>query len=252
MGHPISTPFTTTLATFPRTSTQQTIYFTSIDNDNASEQAAKIEEIVVKPKNTAPTLNTEASVSPPQQASIEIFSESAEETTLSAASTTTLATTFFPDISTPPPISITTLAPTTSLYTETINAKEEVKKVTATPLSAFLVPGGQQDFKLSGRPTITKVASPHISASAPLLSNLQAADLIETAAQSREPKVTQNYSAIETSTKADTSWYFANYNKTNLEPFIGGITQTPSCGQGQLQASFGFWFCVPGLILLIN
>lgn len=245
MGHPVSTPFTT-----PRTSTEQTLYFTSEDNDDATEQAAKIEEVIVKPKTTTSTFNTETPNSSPDD--IEVFTESMEETTLRAISITEQSTNSVSEIITLSSTSVMTLPSTSAPSTTTISTKEEIRKASATPLSALLVPGGQQQaFKISGRPTITKVASPHLSSTAPLSANLQTADLIETAAQSKG-QATQDYRSIETSTKADTSWYFANYNKTSLEPFVGSVSHIPSCGQGKPQASFGFWFCIPGLILLIN
>lgn len=82
-------------------------------------------------------------------------------------------------------------------------------------LSALLVPGGQQpQFRLpAGRPTITKV-----STSVPASSPVPTEYLRRT-----EPSVSKTHPlpSSDTTTNSSMDWYFQNYNKTNLEPYVG-------------------------------
>ncbi|PSN56249.1 hypothetical protein C0J52_00418 [Blattella germanica] len=101
-------------------------------------------------------------------------------------------------------------------------------------LSALLVPGGQQpQFRPqgAGRPTITKVSStpaPGTSAipteeylRGPVPSNTKSRSLLS-------PAVTRNSSM---------DWYFQNYNKTNLEPYVGPGKPVSSNGQCKVTVS---------------
>ncbi|KAI4464731.1 ig(immunoglobulin) and lrr(leucine rich repeat) domain [Holotrichia oblita] len=78
---------------------------------------------------------------------------------------------------------------------------------------AFLIPGGQQpQYKPSGRSTITKIASPHVSSSAPLLSNVDTSEEITPLPHHKDQE-------ISTTAKStiDKSWYFASYNQSTLQ-----------------------------------
>jgi hypothetical protein len=85
-------------------------------------------------------------------------------------------------------------------------------------LSALLVPGGQQPHFRSpgGRPTITKVLS---STSPPAPSPIPTEEYL----RRTEPSTTTSHSLLSpgTSTNSSMDWYFQNYNKTNLEPYVG-------------------------------
>ncbi|KAK4880062.1 hypothetical protein RN001_008208 [Aquatica leii] len=95
-----------------------------------------------------------------------------------------------------------------------------------TALSALLIPGGQQpQYRPLGRSTITRVQSPHVSGTAPLQADLEISDDKPVPlANSREPK-TSRLGAVDfpkiVSKHKDMSWYYINYNKTNIEPYIG-------------------------------
>lgn len=83
-------------------------------------------------------------------------------------------------------------------------------------LSALLVPGGQQpQFRLpAGRPTITKVSSTSVPASSPIPTEYL---------RRTEPSISKTHPSLssETTTNSSMDWYFQNYNKTNLEPYVG-------------------------------
>jgi hypothetical protein len=83
-------------------------------------------------------------------------------------------------------------------------------------LSALLVPGGQQpQFRLpAGRPTITKVSSTSVPASSPVPTEYL---------RHTEPSISKTHPSLssETTTNSSMDWYFQNYNKTNLEPYVG-------------------------------
>lgn len=106
--------------------------------------------------------------------------------------------------------------------------------VTETTQPALLVPGGQQPQIRThqGKSSITRVSSPHIAAAtSPLLSggdeeNPVLKNVGAPMAHNREPKTsasegrpgnTQNVEAKSD----DLTWYYVNYNNTNLEPYIG-------------------------------
>lgn len=107
----------------------------------------------------------------------------------------------------------TTEVPKQNLVQEQVLKKPENN--TATPLTSLLIPGGQQQrFKPPvGRSTITKVLSPHAP---PLSSSLKVTDaLLE-----KDEIITEANSILDKENQ-DTSWYFTNYNKSNVQPFIG-------------------------------
>lgn len=104
---------------------------------------------------------------------------------------------------------------TTELPKQKLLIEDIKRNNSATSLTSLLIPGGQQQhFKNPpGRSTITKVSSPH----APLSSSLTVTD---DDLQKKEEIVTEASNDLEKQNQ-DTSWYFTNYNKTNVESFIG-------------------------------
>lgn len=78
---------------------------------------------------------------------------------------------------------------------------------------AFLIPGGQQpQYKPSGRSTITKIASPHASSSAPLLSNVDTSEEITPLPHHKDQEISTTMKST-----VDKSWYFASYNQSTLQ-----------------------------------
>lgn len=72
--------------------------------------------------------------------------------------------------------------------------------------------------------------SPHASASAPLLSSMQVSDeTVSPSSGSKEELITEG-SVQNLEKDSDTSWYFTNYNKTNLEPFVGASVYNKGSG----------------------
>ncbi|KAF5275593.1 hypothetical protein FQA39_LY06705 [Lamprigera yunnana] len=90
----------------------------------------------------------------------------------------------------------------------------------------LLVPAGQQlQYRPLGRSTITKVQSPQVSGTAPLLADLEiSGDKPLPLTNSREPKTSRLDRIVNSkilSKNKDMSWYYINYNKTDVEPYIG-------------------------------
>lgn len=98
------------------------------------------------------------------------------------------------------------------------NELQKRENNTATPLTTLLIPSGEQSFKHPppGRSTITKVLSPH----APLSSSLKVTDVGVSALLQKDDIITEASTVLDKD-KQDTSWYFTNYNKTNVEPYVG-------------------------------
>lgn len=112
------------------------------------------------------------------------------------------------DAVSPPPLIETTPKPVG-------NTTETKKDLLSTPLTGLLVPGGQQPQFRPGRPTVTKVQSPQ----SPLQSALEFP--VNPLPYNREVKEAIPRAANKN--EKDLSWYFANYNKTNLEPYVDKI-----------------------------
>jgi hypothetical protein len=233
MGHPVPTP----PATAPPITSVPLV-------QNKTEdvlEVAKIEEITTKAKIASSMI--EIQTAPPDE---EKFEDLFDKVVESVPGTTTadLEVAEVPDITTEKMTTFgTEIVTSTPVPSSSAGPKEDAKKAMATPLSALLVPGGQQpEFRPAGRPTITKVQSPHVSGSAPLLSNLELGEVGEPSPHNRESQTRDATSDAPRSD--DTSWYFANYNKTNLEPFVG-ISESASSG-----CSLASWQTVLNLILV--
>ncbi|CAH0557026.1 unnamed protein product [Brassicogethes aeneus] len=104
-------------------------------------------------------------------------------------------------------------------YPTTTLAVPTTKKFEGSPLSALLVPDGQQPlFKPSGRPSIQKVQSPYLK---PTQENPEAAEPLKNNREGKNRQPDTEDVAID-----ETNWYFANYNKTNVEPYVGKIVNS--------------------------
>ncbi|XP_069676782.1 protein artichoke [Periplaneta americana] len=101
-------------------------------------------------------------------------------------------------------------------------------------LSALLVPGGQQpQFRpAGGRPTITKVSS---STPTPVSSEVPTEEYL----RGPEPSSTKSRSLLSPGTSSNSSvdWYYQNYNKTNLEPYVGPGKTTMNSVQVRAEAT---------------
>lgn len=216
MGHPIPTPSPTAP---PITEASTTVGNISVAEDVKGEVTVEPpQSTTMKPKLTTvqvPDIETQAN----SEKFEDIFDDVLENITTST--TTQIVPVIAPQYSTSTePFIITSNTPEDSMAPFT-PAKELPEKKTPTPLSALLIPGGQQpEFRPAGRPTITKVISPHISGSAPLQANLGIDKIPEPLPQNRMGK-TKLMKNENDNDHDDTSWYFANYNKTNLEPYVG-------------------------------
>ncbi|CAH1390458.1 unnamed protein product [Nezara viridula] len=108
-------------------------------------------------------------------------------------------------------------------YVEAPGVKETntVTGNSPSPLSAFLAPGGQlPPYRSSGRPTITKVTVPP----SPIAEEIQAPIPRQAKSTVEETLPKSKSSQIDKSI----AWYYQNYNKTNLQPYIGPGIAFPS------------------------
>ncbi|XP_015428510.1 PREDICTED: slit homolog 3 protein [Dufourea novaeangliae] len=116
--------------------------------------------------------------------------------------------------------------------TSTSMATQFSRETEASALSAFLVPGGLVPSSVSvanlrpfGRPTITKVASPHLGLSSETEKQKSVAEavqrnieIVEEQILDKDESSRENAEVIEDSSF---NWYFQHYNDTNLEPYVG-------------------------------
>ncbi|KAG7189218.1 hypothetical protein KM043_008781 [Ampulex compressa] len=136
-------------------------------------------------------------------------------------------------------------ASTTNRYKETFGISSHSPRETeASALSALLIPGGQVPSSYSspslrplGRPTITKVPSPHHGQTAERnhTAEKQVFLATQTSALEKEPNgqetsPDENAKVIEDSAF---NWYFQHYNDSSLEPYVGtvysGSKKTGAC-----------------------
>lgn len=119
---------------------------------------------------------------------------------------------------------------------------------TPSTLSTFLIPGGQQPpFRpMIGRSTITKVVSPHVSSTASLQAvpepKEEALSTTLNNNHNHKPKTSLHGDHSSTSQipphDSSMSWYFMNYNKTNLQPYIDpAYSKISRSNQFELSAS---------------
>ncbi|GJQ85651.1 hypothetical protein Trydic_g20200 [Trypoxylus dichotomus] len=105
-----------------------------------------------------------------------------------------------------------------SLNSTSVTNSALIKRQNNFTKPAFLIPGGQQpQYRPAGRSTITKIPSPFLSSSAPLLADSNEDD--ETT-ESSSPKVRQDFTTPKT--EVDKSWYFATYNQGGQESIAKG------------------------------
>lgn len=132
---------------------------------------------------------------------------------------------------------------TTTSVSEKIQQK--AKHTEASALSALLVPGGllpasvpSTGMRQMGRPTITRVSSPHLSTSATYKTrteketstakiNSSGADNLSTERFLKMDNVETPGNPISESVRATEdsafNWYFQHYNDSNLEPYVGVV-----------------------------
>ena len=108
------------------------------------------------------------------------------------------------------------------------SATSQTQVLEASALSALLVPGGQLPATAvtkppSGRSTITKVASPHLSLTADRKLEEEEVDksqkfVEESGRKEEEEEVEKKVKIME---ENPFNWYFQNYNESNIEPYVG-------------------------------
>lgn len=215
MGHPISTPTTPKTTTTTERSVETTAKPLKTIENAPKTNATKIQAALQIDSGTKTILkivpnNDTSSQTKNTSAQIEVAADAAA---------------FFDDfdvidnVSFPSPETTTPTATTTTKHVE--NVTEPKRELLPTTLTGFLVPGGQQPQFRPGRPTVTKVQSPQ---NPPLQSAL--AFPVDPLPYNREIKAIPRATTIKT--EKDLSWYFANYNKTNLEPYVNRIETTTS------------------------
>lgn len=129
--------------------------------------------------------------------------------------------------------------------------QQKTKHTEASALSALLVPGGllpasvpSTGMRQMGRPTITRVSSPHLSTSAThkprpdketstAKMNSSSTDNLNTERFMKMDNVETPGNPISESVRATEdsafNWYFQHYNDTNnLEPYVGVVYNTGS------------------------
>lgn len=112
---------------------------------------------------------------------------------------------------------------------------KETKFNETVPTAALLIPGGQQPpFRMQGKPKITKVVSPHFPENEPDKYEASDNDNIFPQAQ-REGKTGYRDTSIPNNNHnmdEEKEWYFVNYNKTDLKPYISPGLEKFSFGSG--------------------
>ncbi|XP_044729507.1 protein artichoke [Chrysoperla carnea] len=123
------------------------------------------------------------------------------------------------------------------------------------PLSALLIPGGQhpQQYKPPvGKPTITKVEL----ASIRNISTTEKPTLIDSFFTNDDlsKDETTTVKVIPSNGDGSMSWYFKNYNQTNLEPYIGPGHETHSLSVNNLsvQLNVPYNFLIILTVITIN
>lgn len=118
----------------------------------------------------------------------------------------------------------TTIASLMQMQTQQIESL--VGKSIGTPLSSLLASSGNRPFKNAVKSTITKVPSP-------LQEGRQNSRRDVAVSEPMSQREDRNYLPLNAEIEAITEkisdsndWYFENYNKTNIKPFIGKITNS--------------------------
>ncbi|CAH1977446.1 unnamed protein product [Acanthoscelides obtectus] len=159
-------------------------------------------------------------------------------------------TTATPDTTPMTKSSITTPVSTSTL-SYSVSKIERVTSVTPTLLAPVAPP--PQLNRNGGKSTITKIASPaqsespstSLQSTSAFLQSDSADFFVPDPMAHREPKKTL-IDSRSFNTKSDKDWYFANYNKTNLEPFVAKIINV----NDSANVDVGFIFIVFNLVLL--
>lgn len=117
---------------------------------------------------------------------------------------------------------------TKQLQPNTSDKVLETGKSVATPLSTFLAPGSEISLlKNTAKSTITKVPSPHLESSQNSRSDV---DVSLPLAHREDDSIFPLHADLETlaekSNVDNNDWYFENYNKTDIKPFITTVTSS--------------------------
>lgn len=133
----------------------------------------------------------------------------------------------------------------------------------ASALSALLIPGGQISTSISskppsGRSTIIKVASPHLSRTADRdfsgnresANSTPAVNPVDEKNVSLENDSTSSLDASSLTIIEDNpfNWYFQNYNETNIEPYVGVVYN----GKGNILVSSFVVTILPFFLLAVQ
>lgn len=141
--------------------------------------------------------------------------------------TTDMATEIYKINEDPNTISSPLTKKNTNNISNKINNISISEKDNSTHLSVFLVPGGQViPYRPSGKSTITKIPSPHTISTSPLLHPINNVTE-QLPLTTKKKKIFSNVNNVSTSQipphDRSMSWYFINYNKTNLQPYIDPV-----------------------------
>ncbi|KAF2904922.1 hypothetical protein ILUMI_01254 [Ignelater luminosus] len=261
LGHPIPTPSTPTIPTSPTNKkepdTVLNLNKTRLQTTIEVEQPAVIEIIPSMVTNTETSTNkAEKNKKPSTASTIELQKETKNVTNGSESNTefVTFVPQFeqtansdrFEDIfkefvdNVSVPAIVTSSERSKQIQANAFKMTTEksitsttviTSKTTATtehassPISTLLAPQSPH-YRPQGRPIITRVQSPHVSGSAPLLADLEISEDDQPSHLSKKETKDVQITGVATTQKIDTrnqdmSWYYVNYNKTNLEPYIG-------------------------------
>lgn len=132
------------------------------------------------------------------------------------------------------------------------SVRDKEETTNHTPLTSLLVPGGQQPQikPPAGRSTITKVTSPHAAANKPLSSSLKVTDVGISALLQKDDIITEPPNVFNDDddvkkANQDTSWYFTNYNRSNIESYVGhgNFVKSSALGNVRLQGQAMLFLC---------
>lgn len=116
---------------------------------------------------------------------------------------------------------------------ERISSSQTARALEASALSALLIPGGQIPASIplrvnhpSGRSSIEKVPSPHLSTNNSSRAgniNLTSNEMIEKSEIEGDTEIGTKATVKVVYEDDPFNWYFQNYNESNLEPYVGII-----------------------------
>lgn len=103
------------------------------------------------------------------------------------------------------------------------------EKPVITPLTTFLAPGGEKPpFKSTVKSTITKVPSPYLESKQDFKQNLEVSEPLPHREEEKNISCNSEVEMITEKNSIENDWYFENYNKNNIEPFIARVSNAIS------------------------